>query len=179
MVIALAGRRIDAPGAAVARFPSENLERVREEIRRNLIELKARALVCAAACGADIIALETAGELGLRRRIVLPYDRDIFRASSVADRPGDWGSRFDRIVAEVSAAGDLIEYGHDKGHEDTYFTTNLDILGQAAQLAQEIGEGPKALVVWNGESRGADDVTGHFRDEALRRGIPVTEVITL
>jgi hypothetical protein len=39
-----------------------------------------------AACGADIIASEVASEIGLRRRIVLPFARDLFRETSANDR---------------------------------------------------------------------------------------------
>jgi hypothetical protein len=35
------------------------------------------------------------------------------------------------------------------------------------------------LVVWNGESRGEDDVTGHFLEEARQRELKVSEVNTL
>ena len=47
-------------------------------------------LVCSAACGADLIALQAAGRVSLRRRIVLPFEPSRFRDSSVVDRPGDW-----------------------------------------------------------------------------------------
>src|SRR5436190_1721100 len=99
MVIALAGRRVDAADAIQQRFPAENAERVKQQITDFLRTHQACALVCAAACGADILALEAAGELGLRRRVVLPFDRATFRASSVIDRGGDWSERYDRIIA--------------------------------------------------------------------------------
>jgi hypothetical protein len=37
----------------------------------------------------------------------------------------------------------------------------------------------RALVVWNGESRGEGDVTSHFMFEAGARGMGVAEVMTL
>src|SRR5947209_320182 len=95
MVIALAGRRIDAPNAETPRFPLENREKVGNRIRDFLAEHGATALVCSAACGADLLALEAAEELGLRRRILLPFAPDRFRATSVTDRPGEWGPLFD------------------------------------------------------------------------------------
>jgi hypothetical protein len=107
MVIALAGRRVDASDATQKRFPAENASAVKRQIRDFLQSNDASALVCAAACGADILALEAAGELGLRRRIVLPFDKATFRASSVVDRGGDWGERYDRVVSEVEGQGDL------------------------------------------------------------------------
>src|SRR5262249_46351212 len=176
MVIALAGRRVDAPNAAAPRFPLENAVNVRKQIREFLQAHDAYALVCAAACGADLLALEAAGEMGLRRRVVLPFHKATFRASSVTDRWGDLGERYDQVIAEVEAAGDLVEFAHDKDDGQTYFTGNKDILDQARNLAQELNCDAYALVVWNGESRGADDVTGHFKEEAASYGMGVAEV---
>ena len=38
-------------------------------------------------------------DLGMPFRIVLPFDKKTFRETSVVDRPGDWGPRYDRICA--------------------------------------------------------------------------------
>jgi hypothetical protein len=179
MVIALAGRRVDAPAAANKRFPASRTEAVKREIAEFLRGHAASALVCAAACGADILALEAAGELGLRRRIVLPYAATLFRASSVADRGGDWGERYDAVLAAVSGAGDLIEYAHDPQDEQTWFKGNRDILEQAQRLAEQLLQDAAALVVWDGESRGADDVTAHFLREAEQCGFGVAQLSTL
>jgi hypothetical protein len=179
MVISLAGRRVDASDAAQKRFPPENAATVKERIREYLQSRGAQAVVCAAACGADILALEAAGESVLRRRIVLPFDKVMFRATSVVDRGGDWGERYDRIIAVVESKNDLVEFAHDKDDGQTYFTGNLEILDQARRLALELGADTEALVVWNGESRGADDVTDHFKREALARGMRVAEVKTV
>jgi hypothetical protein len=178
MVIAFAGRRVDAPNTTQLRFPSENSEKVRQRILEFLKEANAEALVSAAACGGDILALEAAGELGIRRRVVLPYDKETFRQSSVADRPGNWGERYDRIIAEVARSGDLVEDGYEN-EEESYFAANHDILDQAEELAEELGQQLTALVVWNGVSRGESDVTGHFLEEAKQRGLKVAEIITL
>src|SRR5262249_50021021 len=179
MIIALAGRRIDAANATEPRFPVQNAEMVKQEIHRFLQSHQARGLVCAAACGADILALEAAGELGLRRRIVLPFDKSTFRATSVVDRGSDWGARYDRILGEVEKQGDLVEFAHDKEEGQTYLTGNLDILDQAQWLADKMSADTAALVVWNGEPRGADDVTGHFKQEAEARGMRVAVIKTI
>lgn len=178
MIVALAGRRVDAPDAVENRFPPENIERVRKEIRDFLKAENASALVCAAACGADILALEEAGALGIRRRVVLPYDKVTFKQSSVIDRPGDWGERYDHILAEVQGRDDLVIDDYDED-EESYFAANHDILDQAEELAEEAGQRVAALVVWNGESRGEEDVTGHFLEEARQRGLKVAEIKTV
>ena len=48
-------------------------------IRNMMVSAASRAVVCSAACGADILALEGAAQLGLGRRVVLPFSRQQFR----------------------------------------------------------------------------------------------------
>lgn len=179
MIIALAGRRVDIANTAPPRLPAANLETVKAQIAKFLQSHGVTGLVCAAACGADILALEAAAEQGIRRRIVLPFDHTRFREMSVVDRGGDWGERYDRIIAEVAAAGDLVEGALDPDDGQTWNTGNLDILNQAQALAAETNTDLAALVVWNGEARGADDVTGHFKTEAEARGLGVAEILTV
>lgn len=119
----------------------------------------------------------------MRRRIVLPLDPMVFREKSVTDRPGDWGTRFDQIVVETRAHDDLIiESVEQTELTPDYFRTNIDILidilNEAIRLSVDAGLPVEVLVVWDGQVRGDDDVTAHFRDESLRRGLPVTEVLT-
>src|SRR3977135_3523481 len=108
MIVALAGRRIDTPDADSPRFPLSSIEVVRGQLHKLLSEKEATALVCSAACGADLLALSVAGDLGIRRRVVLPFTREHFRETSVVDRPGDWGSLFDAICEGVSEQGDRV-----------------------------------------------------------------------
>jgi hypothetical protein len=76
MIIVLAGRRVDGPDAAQARFPNTtaNIEAVRKKIRELLLAQIAHVLVSSAACGSDLLAVEEAGRLGIRRRIFLALD---------------------------------------------------------------------------------------------------------
>jgi hypothetical protein len=152
---------------------------VQERIHHLLVEQAPQAVVCSAACGADLLALEAAGALGIRRRIVLPYARERFRATSVVDRPGDWGERFDHILDAVAAMGDLVVLGYAEDKEATYLATNHAILEQAASLAAPAQPAVGAAVVWDGASRGENDVTAAFVQEAQQRGLTVWSVSTL
>jgi hypothetical protein len=78
-VLAVAGRRIDAEDAEERRFPAENETVVTARLREVMVARSAQAVVCSAACGADILTLETAAHLGLHRRVVLPFSRQQFR----------------------------------------------------------------------------------------------------
>ena len=178
MIIALAGRRVDAADAKEQRFPLQNVGVVKERVRAMLTGRGATALVSAAACGADLIALSEAGSLGIRRRVVLPFDRDRFKTTSVTDRPGDWGPLYDQVLNEVEAAGDLVVGEQTSGDED-YAAANLAILDEAIRLGAELNEAVGAALVWDGTSRGEDDITEKFGVEARKRELRVTEVKTV
>jgi hypothetical protein len=184
MIIALAGRRIDAPDATISRFPLRNVAAVRERLHAFFVDHKVTALVCSVACGADLLALDVAGELGIWRRIVFPFKQDRFRATSVVDRPGEWGTLFDRIIRDVQAEGKFVILSED-GEDDVIFATaNKVILNEALLLAHEKShEQPEKLVqavlVWDGLPRGESDLTAHFASEALARGLAITEIATM
>lgn len=176
MIVALAGRRIDAPGTAPPGFPPDQVGRVRADLLRTLRDAGVRALVSSAACGADLLGLEAAESLGARRRIVLPFDRACFKTQSVTDRPGDWSGTFDRLVDAAEAAGDLLVLGLSPS-DDAYARTNVAILDDAARLARTLGDTVLSIAVWDKQSRGPDDHTEHFLQLAKSHG-PTREIDT-
>lgn len=186
MIITLAGRRIDAQDASVVRFPIEVCPAVRMHIQALLKEQGATMLVSSASCGADLLALEAAGELGLRRRVILPFPPEKFRVSSVTDRPGDWGRLFDRIIADVRRTGDLVLMDEKEENNAAFRSTNRAILDEAQKLAPRHKSRAKtaqerhilAVIVWDGQPRGELDLTLDFANEARARLIPVAEVLT-
>lgn len=175
-VVALAGRRIDAIDAE-PRFPLRNMSLVEERLRRFLGK-SARALVCSAACGTDLLALEVASELGIRRRVVLPYDRVRFYETSVADRPGDWSERYNHALDDIEARGDLVVLRFQDTDPIAYARTNLAILDEARQIAQASGMVAEALVVWDGKNKGTGDFTAQFLNAAQKRGMVISELLT-
>ncbi len=177
-MIAFAGRRIDAPGSTELRFPLESAVRVAKEIATVMESLRATVLVSSAACGADILALEAARQLGIRRRVVLPFDRHTFRETSVTDCPGAWGDRYDFLMDEISRSGDEIVLGLAVGDQAAYTLTNDHILSEARGIAQNSGVGAGAVVAWDGKSRGPDDITEQFLRTAREAGFEPIEIYT-
>ena len=176
----MAGRRIDASDADQPHFPATRIGDVERAIEDRLIVDGVRALACAAANGSDLLALRIAGELGLRRRIVLPFAPDIFRKMSVVDRNGyAWGDLFDAVVGEVQAVGDLVIAGLDPADPDVFEEANRSILDEALSLAAALGDEVEALVVWDPARRTAQDFTAHFADEAQKRHLPVISISIL
>lgn len=186
MIVTLVGRRIDSQDSPVARFPLEVSPTVRTHLHTLLKEQGATMLVSSAACGADLLALEVAGELGLRRRVILPFAPEKFRAASVTDRPGDWGRLFDKIIADVRQTGDLVLIDEEKEDKEAFLSTNRAILDEAQKLAPRRNGKAKmtpgrhilAVIVWDGQPRGELDFTLDFANEARARSIPVAEVLT-
>ena len=61
MIVALAGRLIDAPDVGMQQFPLKNAGLVRSRLTKMFKEAGATVLVCSATSGADLIALQVGG----------------------------------------------------------------------------------------------------------------------
>jgi hypothetical protein len=185
-IVALVGRRIDADNAATPHFPLEHEPAVKERIRSVLQETQAEILVCSAACGADLLALEVARQMHLRVHLILPLDRERFRETSVVDRPGKWGPRFDQQVDAARDEGALRVLEPGPNPHEAYLRGVEAILDQAVACSDQTATGEAAatrghitaVAVWDGHSRGPRDVTEAFLRGADARGIPVRHVST-
>jgi hypothetical protein len=174
LVAALAGRRIDAPDVFPARFPLNRVPAVKIAISSALKREGITDLVCSAACGADLIALAAAEELNIRRRIVLPFDVQEFKNTSVVDRPGDWEGLYNRLTSTAGLTGDLTVLNGESDDEASYSRANYEIIRQAVSISPNA----LAIIVWEGGSRGKDDVTKEFRSLALKAKLRLLTVET-
>ena len=167
-VAALAGRRIDAEGAKVSQFPLAMIPVVRRALSDLMRKEGVSLLVCSAACGADLLALDAALEAGIRCRVILPFEQSRFRQTSVIDRPGDWGVLFDRIISLVDSKGDLIVLSEGKSAKHAYQRANEVIIHEviATLVPRRI-----AIIVWEGRPRRNNDATAEFRRLASAAGM--------
>ncbi len=183
MVVVLAGRRVDAEDTSIARFPVGNVDKVREKLKQFFNASKMDYLVCSAACGTDLLALEVAGQLNIPRKMVLPFDAKTFRSSSVIDRPGNWGKLFDDVYNELRRESNVIVLNYDKDDKDVYEKTNFDILNTADLIFEKIDNREKnkklAIIVWEGAPKDSNDTTDHFRKEAIKRVYTIKEINSL
>jgi len=180
VVVASAGRRVDAAGAP-RRFPPDHESVVANRLHDLYEHRGVKLLVSSAACGADLLGLEVASQLGIRRIVVLPHDVAMFREQSVADRGADWGPRFDRVIRELEDHRDLRILGSSAGAEAIYREVNKRVLAIALQAVSE-SRGqlqPMAVVVWEGHSRGSGDLTEDFKRTAEGKGLRVVQISTL
>lgn len=180
MIVALAGRRIDAPDADQTRFPLKNIDVVREKLSILFSQLNPDVLICSGACGADLLALQVAGEMGIRRHMILPFEPALFRQRSVADRPGNWGILFDRICMDIKDK-EKLEILHYAESGEVYEMTNIEIIKKAVSISQKFDHvrDVKVVLAWEGASKDEADATAHFKNEAEKRGIKIEEINTL
>ncbi len=183
MIVVVAGRRIDAPDAAATRFPITTRGVVARRIKKALSELGVTTLVSSAACGSDLLAINAARALDARRRIVLPYQEDWFLEDSVTDRPGRWEDLYEQVITEARSEHDLVVLNERRGSDDAYRAANDAILAEAQRLAREEnpddpGGALAGLIIWEGASRGPDDVTDHMRQRLAAAGATITVVLT-
>ncbi len=98
-VLAFAGHMIDAPDRTRPRFPAALEPAVAAALREHLLRLRAPILYTSAACGADLICIEQAQDIGAEVNVVLPFDRRDFVRTSVATGDEGWVARFDRALS--------------------------------------------------------------------------------
>jgi hypothetical protein len=110
--------------------------------------------------------------------VVLPFDREKFRTTSVTDRPGDWGLLYDKELNEVEKRGDLLVV-ESNSEDKAYTEANHVIVNKALWLGQKLQDQVTAVLVWEGKSRGAGDITEEFGVYARNMNIPVVDVMTL
>jgi hypothetical protein len=158
--IVLAGRR----------YRDETL--VRAALLPHLERHRGATLVCSAAAGADLVALDLASALGLPCRIVLPSDAAEFRRGSVEDRGERWVTLFRELV-ERALPERLVAI--QPGGEDPYLAANTAILDEGMRVAGDPRE-VLAIIVWDGKRERPPDYTEAFRTAAVERGFEVVEL---
>ena len=181
MVLALAGRRIDDPQEKAVSFPIKNINSVRAKLKTLFILLKPSMLVCSGSCGADLLALEVAGELGIARSMVIPFAPELFKSRSVEDRPGGWAAIFDKVCEQVKREEKVLAMNYPANDDDAYRKTNIHILNRAQILAETPGDikDVRAVIVWDLGPKGEKDTSAHFKNEAEKRGLEIVEINTL
>ncbi|MEO8304926.1 MAG: adenylate/guanylate cyclase domain-containing protein [Betaproteobacteria bacterium] len=184
-VLAFAGHLADAPDRATPRFPAGLELAVTAEIRRHLAGLNAPIVYASAACGADLIAIEVAIDLGVEVNIVLPFNRDDFVRTSVAVGGAGWTQRFDDALTRATRVIHATEESH-LGDDVLFEHAAMLVEGLAALRAAQLETAPSMLCVIDsasvghvgGTRRSFDRWGAHFGPpdtielSALRSGAP-------
>ncbi len=175
-VLVYTGHMIDTPGRAQRRFDPSLEALVRRDIEARLDGIRPVAAYGSAACGADILCLESVRDRGGELHIVLPFPVEQFRAMSVDLRPdGDWGNRFERLLElanEVLVVSEL----PPAGNTSTFEYANLIMTGLARLRSQMLDTRLQGLAVWDGSDVGDPGGTASVVTMWRETGVPIEQV---
>ncbi len=155
-VVVFAGHLIDRPGRSPQRFPPSMEASVRDAIRQRIDHLAPAIGYASPACGGDILFLEALLDTSAEAHVVLPYERERFRADSVdlgsVVQPqywNSWNDRFNRVLDEATEVVTASEQPLGSGAASfEYGFRWLD--GAAAVKADELETELVALALWDG-----------------------------
>ncbi len=137
------GRQRDAP-----RFPAAAEEPVGAALQRQLAQIDARVGFSSAACGADILFLETMLARGAEINVVLPSAPVSFARDSVEASGGQaWRSRFDLVLRKARR---VVQASEQSGDPVTLSYANALMLGLARSRCRQLDGELRALSVWDG-----------------------------
>jgi class 3 adenylate cyclase len=181
-VVVFAGHMIDQPNRSTPRFPPALEEAVKQAIGERLRKIDGAFGYASAACGSDILFLETVLDLGGEAQVVLPYDRGQFRGESVDIIPGaGWAARYDRILDRVAGVTEASFQRLEAGGT-LYEYANLMLYGLARARARQLDTRLVPLAVWDGEPgdgpAGTASVVERWRSAGLEvEVIPLQEIL--
>ena len=154
-VAVFVGHMCDQPDRFQPRFPAQLEVSVRNAIRDRLKEHNALIGFSSAACGSDILFLETLQELQGEPYVVLPYEREQFALDSVNIVPG-WRSRYDTLIEKLTLSDkkrsrvNEVARGKMERESDSYDYANQVLHGLAIKRAHELDTELVYLAVWDG-----------------------------
>ena len=175
-VVVFAGHMIDRPERARPRFPAALELPVRTALRDRLRKIGALVGYASAACGSDILFLETLLELDGEVHVVLPYDKDIFVGDSVDIVPGsDWKDRYEKVLSRATR---VVTASNEKmaGGSVSYDYANLVLHGLASVRARELETDLTALAVWDGRIGDGPGGTASVIRHWQKLGLPIERI---
>jgi hypothetical protein len=133
MIVVYGGCQADETGRPTPRLPRHAEQPLTRRIRGLLKSLKPTYLVGALASGADILFARAALAEHIPLQVVLPFEKDTFRRTSVATRGEVWTDHYGQILESHSVqlkCGEL-----DPADENSYRQHNLVLLDEGMRLA--------------------------------------------
>jgi hypothetical protein len=176
-VLAFAGHMIDAPDRSTPRFPTVLAPVVAAAIRERLARTHSPVVYTSAACGADLIFVEAALDIGAEVNIVLPFDREDFVRTSVASGGDGWTARFHDAL---SRAARVIMATEERYLDDDVLFEHAAMLleGLCILRAAQLETSPSLLCVVDAAAPGRVGGT-QASSERWTRNIGAPEVIDL
>jgi hypothetical protein len=149
---------------------SVEIDKMKEQITRFFAKHNVARLISSAAAGSDLLLISEAIRRGAACDIILPFDADRFRVSSVIDRGFAWGRLYDTALSYKYST----VYEQPAVLDDPFIATNNAIL---AHLTSAQGS-KAALAIWDKHPRSATDYTVNFIEQVRLSGIKLYEIST-
>ena len=174
-IVVFTGHMIDGADRAAPRFPAGLAESVRREIDRRLGDWQAVVGYSSAACGADLLFLESLLAREQDAVVVLPFAAEQFAESSVDFAGGDWTARFHAALARV---GEPIVASSWKSPASgaAYDYANRMLCGLAKIQADLLDVPLVLLAVWDGESPDEPGGAASLVHRWQRQGLPMEAI---
>jgi class 3 adenylate cyclase len=172
-VVHYCGHRIDPVGAEPGRFPAGSEQAVATAIAGAVGNDPPGFAYGSLANGADIICAEALLEAGAELHVVLPFARDEFVRSSVAEAGNGWVARFERCLAAATS----VNYATDDAYLDDdvlYRYASELAMGLALLRARYVDAPARQIAVWDGEPARGDAGTALDVATWTGHGHPVT-----
>jgi len=170
-VFLFSGHRVDEPGRADPRFPSDKVGIAADRIGEALDQLGAGPddlALTQGACGGDLLFSRACQERGVRVQWLQAFEEAEFIQASVVRGGESWRQVYlearARLEAPIRSAA--AELGQLPEGSDPYERCNLWLLNTALSLGPEK---VRFICLWNGGGGDGPGGTAHMVDEVKRR----------
>jgi|GEM_PF-89451 len=169
-IVVFSGHMFDKPERREPRFPQALEQRIRSEIENKLSSLGAQVGFSSLACGSDLIFAEALMARGGEVNLILPFEKDDFKKSSVDILPGlNLSERFENVLENAANVTTLNELGTPESGA-AYEYCNQVLIGLALLKSQFLGIDVIPMVVWDGRMGDGRGGTQNFVGYWQKRG---------
>lgn len=149
-VVLFAGHMLDRNGRQFPRFPADIEEVVHDSIESKLSDYGPVIGFASAACGSDILFLESIlNKCNGEAYVVLPYERNAFAHDSVDFAAGRWRERYEQVLAEATEVITVSPKQRTAWGSVSYRYANQILTGLATLAARHLECEVKCLSVWD------------------------------
>lgn len=166
------GHLIDRPDRVQKRFPEENEEFLKSEIKKCLLKIKnnnnAKLFgIAGGACGGDILFQEICDELQIPTIIYLALPPNEFRKESVSYAGKNWDIRFDGLLKRKPYK---VLLKTNNNQQNIWESTNVWMLEDALK---EGGDHVTLVALWDNKEGDNKGGTKHMLDIAKNAGVKI------
>lgn len=172
--ILFTGHMIDEKDRDEPRFPASKEIAVRAELRKQLIEEKAKTKnlltgIAGGACGGDILFHELCEEIGISTEIYLALPVAEYKKRSVSFAGKLWDKRFDRLINKLPVNILPVEKRVNT-QNNIWAVTNMWMLENALEVE---GKNMTLIALWDYKGGDGNGGTEHMINTAKNKGAKI------